>query len=92
MNVLQDQTKPTYEQLMDIIAEQQRMLAERTARRTVSFKVSEKGAVSIYGLGQWPITLYKSQWASLEPALPALAAFFKANDARLASKPTKVIP
>ncbi len=57
--------------------------------RPVTFKVSEKGAVSIYGLGQWPITLYASQWAKLEPMLPALAKFFLDNASKLSSKPSK---
>jgi hypothetical protein len=40
-------------------------------------KVSPKGAVSVYGLGQWPLTLYVEQWARLGEFMPELNAFVK---------------
>lgn len=52
-------------------AELERLKAENealkkpAARGTISFKVSEKGAVSVYGLGRFPVTLYKEQWEKL---------------------------
>lgn len=49
-------------------------------------KVSEKGAVSVYGLGKWPVTLYKSQWISLLGHAQAILAFIKANDSVLKVK------
>src|SRR5207249_4498555 len=52
-------------------AELERVKAEnerlrRTASRGITFKVSEKGGVSVYGLGRFPVTLYKEQWEELE--------------------------
>ena len=40
-------------------------LKKPAARGTISYKVSEKGAVSVYGLGRFPVTLYKEQWEKL---------------------------
>ena len=54
--------------------------------RGVSMKVSEKGGVSIYGLGRFPVTLYKEQWAKLLDMADDIRAFMKANDAQLKSK------
>lgn len=60
--------------------------ADKAAK--ISFKVSEKGALSIYGLGRWPITLYKSQFDALftDENIARARAFRKANDALLKSK------
>lgn len=62
--------------------------AQKEQAAKVSFKVSEKGALSIYGLGRWPITLYKSQFDALftDENIRRLREFRKANDALLASK------
>ena len=57
------------------------------ASRAVSIKVSEKGGVSIYGLGRFPITLYKEQWAKLLDMADDIRAFLKENDAKLKAKP-----
>jgi hypothetical protein len=54
--------------------------------KRITFRVSEKGAVSVYGLGRWPTTLYRSQWEALADALPALRSFISENAGRLASK------
>ncbi len=55
-----------------------------TAR--VSFKVSEKGAVSVYGLGRWPTTLYAGQWDRLLSQADTLRSFIADNRPRLAVK------
>lgn len=54
----------------------------------ISYKVSEKGAVSVYGLGRWPTTLYRSQWERLlsDEQVTALRSFIIANEGRLAVK------
>ncbi len=52
----------------------------------VSFRVSEKGAVSVYGLGRFPVTLYQEQWDRLLNAADALRAFIEANRALLKKK------
>ena len=60
--------------------------AAARARSSVSFKVSEKGAVSIYGMGKWPITLYLSQFERLNAAWEDLQAFVSDNKHLLATK------
>lgn len=56
----------TAQQLQDKIArleaQNEILQAKATRATTMSFKVSQKGAVSVYGLGRWPVTLYASQW------------------------------
>ena len=59
---------------------------KKTSARGLSLKVSEKGALSVYGLGRFPVTLYKEQWAKLLEASDDIRAFLKANDAQLKSK------
>lgn len=54
--------------------------------RGVSMKVSEKGGVSIYGLGRFPVTLYKEQWAKLLDLADDIRAFIKENEAQLKAK------
>jgi hypothetical protein len=60
-------------------------LKARTTRG-VSIKVSEKGGVSVYGLGRFPVTLYKEQWAKLLDLADDIRAFIKEHDAELKSK------
>lgn len=50
------------------------------------FKVSEKGGLSIYGLGRFPVTLYKEQWNRLLDHADELREFLKANDGLLKAK------
>ena len=54
--------------------------------RGVSMKVSEKGALSVYGLGRFPVTLYKEQWVRLLAVADDIRAFIKDNDAALKTK------
>ena len=54
--------------------------------RSVSLKVSEKGAVSVYGLGRFPVTLYKEQWTKLLDMAVEIREFIKENEAKLKSK------
>jgi hypothetical protein len=49
-------------------------------------KVSEKGAVSVYGMGRFPVTLYKEQWLKLLDLAPEIRAFIAANEAQLKTK------
>lgn len=60
--------------------------AARQASARVRFKVSEKGAISIYGMGRFPITLYKSQLDALASVWQDLVEFRAEHDAELASK------
>ena len=60
--------------------------AEKARRTTITCKVSAKGAVSVYGMGRWPVTLYGSQWATLEKAMPSIMRFIDTNRSQLATK------
>jgi hypothetical protein len=60
-------------------------LKQRPAK-AMSLKVSEKGGVSVYGLGRFPVTLYKEQWAKLLDMADEIRAFIKDNDAKLKTK------
>jgi hypothetical protein len=53
---------------------------------SLTIKVSAKGAVSVYGLGKWPVTLYQSQWDRLLGAADAIREFIAANESDLAAK------
>lgn len=74
----------------DLRAELERLRAENEAlkrpRGQVSLKVSEKGAVSVYGLGRFPVTLYKEQWLKLLSMADQIKAFIAENDERLKKK------
>ncbi len=66
------------------------MPEENTTRAPATFiKVSEKGAVSVYGLGRFPVTLYKEQWKRLLAMSADILAFIEANDAKLKAKPVQ---
>ena len=66
-------------------AENERLKSQRG--RSVSLKVSEKGGVSVYGLGRFPVTLYKEQWGKLLAMADEIRAFIKEHDAELKAKP-----
>jgi len=63
-------------------------LKQRSSRAT-SLKVSEKGGVSLYGLGRFPVTLYKEQWARLLDMADEIRAFIKDNEDKLKTKGTE---
>jgi len=75
-------------ELAALRAELAALKASQASGSRISFKVSEKGAVSVYGLGRFPQTLYRSQWERLlDPAnVEGLKAFIVANADRLAVK------
>lgn len=54
--------------------------------RTVSLKVSEKGGLSVYGLGRFPVTLYKEQWSKLLDMADEIRAFIRENESKLKTK------
>jgi hypothetical protein len=59
---------------------------KKTSTKGLSMKISEKGGLSIYGLGRFPVTLYKEQWKKLLGLKDEIAAFLEANDAQLKTK------
>ena len=54
--------------------------------RPYRMKVSEKGALSVYGMGRFPVTLYKEQWLKLLDMSDEIRAFIGANEAQLKAK------
>jgi len=76
----------------ELKAELERLKAENEALKNrgakgVSMKVSEKGAVSVYGLGRFPVTLYQEQWIKLLDLDQDIRNFIKENQGRLEAKP-----
>ena len=71
-------------ELARLKAENERLKGERG--RGVSLKVSEKGGVSVYGLGRFPVTLYREQWTKLLDRAQEIRTFIKENEGRLKSK------
>ena len=72
-------------ELEQLKAENERLKSQRG--RSVSLKVSEKGGVSVYGLGRFPVTLYKEQWLKLLAMADDIRTFIKEHDPQLKTKP-----
>lgn len=76
----------------DMKAELERLRAENEALKNkktggaLSMKVSEKGALSVYGMGRFPVTLYKEQWLKLLDISEEIRSFIAANESRLKAK------
>ena len=75
----------------DLKAELERLRNENAALKKgaatgITMKVSEKGALSIYGMGRFPVTLYKEQWLKLLAMSDDIQAFIVANEGRLKTK------
>lgn len=76
---------------MDLQAELEALRAENARLKankgnTGGIKVSAKGAVSVYGLGRFPVTLYRSQWETLLDKADDIRAFIEANASKLRTK------
>lgn len=72
-------------------AELERLRAENAQLKSkgkggISLKVSEKGAVSLYGMGRFPVTLYKEQWLRLLASAAEIEAFIRENESKLKTK------
>lgn len=74
-------SEPTYEELKAQLAELQQKV--KGSPRSIDFKVSEKGGVSVYGLGRFPVTLYYEQWVRLLDQADELRAFLENNKGSL---------
>jgi hypothetical protein len=75
----------------ELRAELERLKAENQAlkvkaTRATSIRVSEKGGVSVYGLGRFPVTLYKEQWLKLLDMAEDIRTFIAQNEAKLKTK------
>src|SRR5678810_16692 len=78
----------TVEQKLARLEAENRQLKEQVERKPgqLRLKVSEKGGLSIYGLGRFPVTLYKEQWSKLLDMSDEIRDFIKSNDAALKTK------
>jgi len=75
----------------DLKAELERLKAENAAlktrsRKPIQLKVSEKGGLSVYGLGRFPVTLYKEQWEKLLSMTDEIREFIRENNEQLKTK------
>ena len=80
----------TRDEMLALLASQKAMIdklaAEVNKPKRITMKVTEKGGMSLYGLGRFPVTLYKSQWDALLANADAIRAFLSANASLLATK------
>jgi hypothetical protein len=78
-------SEPTYDELKAKLAEMEK---QQGTRRTgaLEFRVGEKGGVSVYGLGRFPVTLYYEQWIRLLDASDKLREFLEENKSKLKLK------
>jgi hypothetical protein len=75
----------------ELKAELERLRAENEKLKNrnsggLTLKVSEKGGVSLYGMGRFPVTLYKEQWLRILASAPEIEAFIRDNNAKLKTK------
>jgi len=79
-------SEPTYEELKAKLSKLEKQVDTRKAIGTMSFKVGEKGGVSVYGLGRFPVTLYYEQWLRLLGASEDIKTFLEENKSKLKLK------
>jgi hypothetical protein len=70
-------------------SENEKLKAGAAQGRPVYLKVSDKGAVSLYGLGRFPVTLYQEQWDTILGMADEIRAFIETNRSRLKQKPDR---
>ncbi len=79
-------SEPSYEELKAKLAELEKQVGANKRSGNLDFKVSEKGAVSVYGMGRFPVTLYYEQWVRLLDRADDLRRFMEENKSRLKLK------
>lgn len=86
-------TEMTREEMMAEIAKlrDQNVALKQASQRRLTLKVSEKGAVSLYGLGKFPVTLYAEQWPRLLDHAVTIRQFITDNQSLLSTKPVKTV-
>ena len=77
--------EPTYDELKARLAELEKQAGTRRTG-SLEFRVGEKGGVSVYGLGRFPVTLYYEQWIRLLDASDKLREFLEENKSKLKLK------
>ena len=78
--------EPTYEELKARLSDLEKQVETKTKSGVMQFRVSEKGGVSVYGLGRFPVTLYYEQWTKLLNGVPDLKVFIEENKSKLKMK------
>ena len=78
--------EPTYEELKAKLADLEKQVESKKRSGAMEFRVSEKGGVSVYGLGRFPVTLYYEQWMRLLDASDELRTFLEENKSKLKLK------
>jgi len=88
MAILQDTTKMSNQDLLAMILKLQAENAALKAKPAgkLSLKITEKGAISVYGLQRFPVTLYAGQWERLLAIAEEMQGFIRENKGRLATK------
>lgn len=88
MAILQDVNEMSPSEMLAAIAKLREDNAKLKAQgqRKIGMKVSDKGALSVYGLGRFPVTLYRGQWERLLGEVEHIKAFIEANGDALAVK------
>jgi hypothetical protein len=79
-------TELSYEELKARLADLEKQVESKKRSGAMEFRVSEKGGVSVYGLGRFPVTLYYEQWMRLLDASEDLRAFLEENKSKLKLK------
>lgn len=74
------------DELAKLKSENAELKSKKTRTSEITFKVSQKGAVSVYGMGRFPVTLYKEQWERLLERSDELRSFIRANASQLKTK------
>ncbi len=78
--------KAMMEEIERLKAENENLKTKKKAGGEIYFKVSAKGAMSVYGLGRFPVTLYKEQWERLLAKLDELNKFLKDHESQLRTR------
>ncbi|MSP39842.1 MAG: hypothetical protein EXR70_15250 [Deltaproteobacteria bacterium] len=81
-------TEETIEQKLARLEAENQALKQQAERKPgeLRLKISEKGGLSVYGLGRFPVTLYKEQWTRLLAHVEEISAFLKQHDQELKAK------
>ena len=84
----QEQVQAMRDELEQLKAENDALKNPAKKERALSVKITEKGGLSVYGMGRFPLTLYKTQWEKLITFIPQIADFITANADKLSVKTT----
>ena len=79
-------SEPAYEELKARLSQLEKQVENKKRSGAMEFRVSEKGGVSVYGLGRFPVTLYYEQWSRLLGAAEELKSFLEENKSKLKLK------